>query len=100
MNVVTGREFKGAAKSSAWRWNMSARPMSILGAVRKRMGRASPRSARFWSLAPPSRNHMPHRFLMAGELVIAHAANILLYLGDRHDLVPADDVDRLYGPDF
>jgi glutathione S-transferase len=35
-------------------------------------------------------------FLRTGDLVIAHAANILLYLGDHHDLAPADEVARLY----
>ena len=35
-------------------------------------------------------------FLKAGKLVIAQVANILLYLGARHDLAPADEAGRLW----
>lgn len=35
-------------------------------------------------------------FLKSGDMVIAHAANILLYLGDHHDLAPSDEAGRLY----
>ena len=35
-------------------------------------------------------------FLRAGELVIAQTANILLYLGPRHQLVPTDEDNRLH----
>jgi glutathione S-transferase len=34
-------------------------------------------------------------FLKSGRLVIAQTANILMYLGPRHDLVPADEPRRL-----
>ena len=34
-------------------------------------------------------------FLKAGELTIAQTANILAYLGARHELVPADEPSRL-----
>lgn len=34
--------------------------------------------------------------LKVGELVIAHTANILLYLGARHRLAPADEAGRLW----
>jgi glutathione S-transferase len=34
-------------------------------------------------------------FLKSGELIIGQTANILLYLGPRHDLVPRDDASRL-----
>lgn len=35
-------------------------------------------------------------YLVAGELVIAQAANILLFLGERHDLAPTALADRLW----
>jgi len=35
-------------------------------------------------------------FLRAGPLVIAHTANILLYLGPRHRLVPESEAERLH----
>lgn len=35
-------------------------------------------------------------FLRAGELVIAQTANILQFLGPRHDLAPADEGGRLW----
>ncbi len=35
-------------------------------------------------------------FLKAGELLIAQTANILLFLGPRHDLAPEDDAGRLW----
>ncbi len=34
-------------------------------------------------------------FLKSGRLVIAQTANIVMYLGPRHDLVPADEPSRL-----
>jgi glutathione S-transferase len=44
----------------------------------------------------PSRRPEPFAppYLVAGELVIAQVANILLYLGDAHDLAPADPAGR------
>src|ERR1700760_1609602 len=33
--------------------------------------------------------------LVAGELVIAQTANILLFLGEAHDLAPRDQASRL-----
>src|ERR1700721_4264717 len=35
-------------------------------------------------------------FLRVGPLVIAHTANILLYLGPRHRLVPESEAERLH----
>ena len=35
-------------------------------------------------------------FLRAGELIIGQTANILLFLGARHDLAPADEAGRLW----
>lgn len=35
-------------------------------------------------------------FLKAGDLVVSHVANILLYLGDRHGLAPKADASRLW----
>jgi glutathione S-transferase len=35
-------------------------------------------------------------YLKAGRLVIGQTANILLYLGPRHDLVPASEAGRLW----
>jgi glutathione S-transferase len=42
--------------------------------------------------------HLPFAppFLRAGELVIGQTANILLYLGGRHGLAPADEAGRLW----
>src|SRR6478736_3840515 len=40
------------------------------------------------SFAPP--------FLKAGRLLIGQTANILLYLGSRHDLAPKRDPGRLW----
>ena len=35
-------------------------------------------------------------FLKAGDLIIGQTANILLFLGARHDLAPADEAGRLW----
>ncbi len=35
-------------------------------------------------------------FLKAGDLVVSHVANILLYLGDRHGLAPKAEAQRLW----
>ena len=35
-------------------------------------------------------------YLVAGDMVIAQTATILLYLGDRHGLAPADEAGRLH----
>lgn len=35
-------------------------------------------------------------FLKAGDLTIAHSANILMFLGDRHALAPKDEAGRLW----
>lgn len=35
-------------------------------------------------------------FLKAGGLIVAQTANILLFLGARHDLAPADEAGRLW----
>jgi glutathione S-transferase len=35
-------------------------------------------------------------FLVAGELVISQTANILMFLGARYDLAPADEAGRLW----
>src|ERR1700730_13012071 len=34
-------------------------------------------------------------FLKSGDLIVAQTANILLYLGPRHGLVPGDEASRL-----
>ena len=36
-------------------------------------------------------------YLRAGRLLIGQTANILLYLGPRHDLVPSSEAGRLWG---
>jgi glutathione S-transferase len=43
-------------------------------------------------------DHPPYAppFLKAGKLVIAQVANILLYLGDRHNLAPRNEAGRLW----
>ena len=35
-------------------------------------------------------------FLKAGDLIIGHTANILIYLGARHGLAPAEEAGRLW----
>lgn len=35
-------------------------------------------------------------YLKAGDLLIGQTANILLFLGDRHDLAPAEEAGRLW----
>jgi glutathione S-transferase len=42
--------------------------------------------------------HLPFAppYLKAGELIIGQTANILLYLGARHGLAPADEAGRLW----
>ena len=35
-------------------------------------------------------------FLRAGDLVISHVANILMYLGEHHGLAPRDEAGRLW----
>ena len=49
-------------------------------------------------LAADSEDHPPFAppFLKADDRTIAQAANILLYLGDRHDLAPKDEVGRFW----
>jgi len=46
------------------------------------------RSIQHYSFAPP--------FLKADDLIIGQTANILLFLGDHHDLAPADETGRLW----
>jgi glutathione S-transferase len=48
-------------------------------------------------LAGEGVEHLPFAppFLKAGELIIGQTANILLYLGTRHGLAPADEAGRL-----
>ena len=45
-----------------------------------------------------SLEHEPYAppFLKAGDMVIAHVANILLYLGDHHDIAPKNEAGRLW----
>jgi glutathione S-transferase len=52
-------------------------------ALMRALGEASPPP-----FAPP--------FLVAGDLVIAQTANILMFLGARHGLAPADEAGRLW----
>src|SRR5580658_7421238 len=42
--------------------------------------------------------HPPYAppILKSGKLIIAQTANILLYLGDRHDLAPKNEAGRLW----
>jgi glutathione S-transferase len=42
--------------------------------------------------------HRPYAppFLKAGRLVVAQTANILLYLGEKHELAPANEAGRLW----
>jgi glutathione S-transferase len=54
-----------------------------VAALMKALGSASPLEP----FAPP--------FLKSGKLVIGQTANILLYLGPRHGLVPRDEASRL-----
>lgn len=54
-----------------------------VGAMMKAMRSAGPLEP----FAPP--------FLQSGKLLIAQTANILLYLGPRHRLVPSDEASRL-----
>ena len=55
-------------------------------AVGTRRGAARPPVSP-WPIAPPC--------LKAGKLIIGQTANILLYLGPRHDLAPADEAGGL-----
>jgi glutathione S-transferase len=49
-------------------------------------------------MSPKREKHPPYAppFLKAGRLMIAQTANILLYLGPRHELVPAGEAARLF----
>jgi glutathione S-transferase len=70
-------EEAGAAYTDVARsGNGMAAMMKMMGA-----GRGTP------PFAPP--------FLKAGNLVISHTANILLYLGSRHDLAPKAEAGKL-----
>ena len=35
-------------------------------------------------------------FLKAGEMIIGHTANILMFIGAHHQLAPADEAGRLW----
>jgi len=66
--------------------DVARRPRSEGGgeaALARRIDELTPRP-----FAPP--------FLVAGELVIAQTANILLFLGSRHGLAPSDEAGRLW----
>ncbi len=45
-----------------------------------------------------SLEHEPYAppFLKAGDMVIAHVANILLFLGEHHEIAPKDEAGRLW----
>src|SRR5579872_4117551 len=43
-----------------------------------------------------ARPHYAPPILKAGRLIISQTANILLYLGDRHALAPANEAGRLF----
>jgi len=47
-------------------------------------------------LESPARPSFAPPFLKSGKLLIGQTANILLYLGRRHRLAPADDAGRLW----
>jgi glutathione S-transferase len=57
------------------------------GMAKMRKFMESPRLA-YSPFAPP--------FLKAGDLIVSHVANILLYLGARHGLAPKSEAQRLW----
>ena len=56
--------------------------------VKALMAMLEGRAAPFTPFAPP--------FLRDGQVVVSHVANILLYLGPRLNLAPADEASRLF----
>src|SRR5213082_2965622 len=65
--------------------------------VARRSGkRGVPAMMKFVESAGAARPPFAPPFLKAGKLVIAHTANILLYLGARHRLAPKDEAGRLW----
>lgn len=58
------------------------------GGASERLAQDMAQERRYPPFAPP--------YLVAGELVIAQTAAILLFLGERHGLAPADSARRLW----
>ena len=75
-------EAAGAAYVDVARERGSSRGVNALMAILD--GSATP----FTPFAPP--------FLRDGEVVVSHVANVLLYLGPRLDLAPADEASRVF----
>ena len=65
-----------------------SRAAAARAACRRMMALLEARTRRAPPFAPP--------FLKAGKLVIGQTANILLYLGERHGLAPANEAGRLW----
>jgi glutathione S-transferase len=62
----------------------------------ERAGFGVPAMMRFLQADDVERPPFAPPFLKAGDLLIAHTANILLYLGPRLGLVPADEANRFW----
>jgi len=59
-------------------------------------GGGVPAMMTFLDGAPVKRPPFAPPFLKSGKLIIAQTANILLFLGTRHGLAPADEAGRLW----
>jgi glutathione S-transferase len=68
--------------------DVAREPAKNGGGVKALMAMLEGRAAPFTPFAPP--------FLRDGDLVISHVANILLYLGPRLNLAPADEASRAF----
>jgi glutathione S-transferase len=64
--------------------------------VARRSGRGVPAMERFLDDAKLAGAPFAPPFLRAGKLIIGQTANILLYLGPRHDLTPRSEAGRLW----
>ena len=68
--------------------DVAREPAKNGGGVKALMAMLEGRAARFTPFAPP--------FLRDGDVIVSHVANILLYLGPRLDLAPADEPSLLF----
>ena len=77
----------------------AAAPYVDVARLPKRRGGGVAALMRVWREAGAQEPFAPP-FLKTGRLVIAQTANILLYLGPRHGLVPRDEASRLRANQF
>ena len=90
-NSTTGRRFRAAANSCASRWRKPA--PAYVDVARDR---GTDALIEIWEAEDIETPPFAPPFLKHGKRIIGQSANILLYLGDRHDLAPKSEAGRFW----